>query len=276
MGTKQRNEPPVMEAPVKPRVGWTRGETLLVLHLYLRTPFGRQHHRNPEVVELARRLGRSPNSVAMKLNNLTSLDPIEQARGVKGLQGTSKLDREIWTAFETSRIEVAAESQAEWEATCVAEQNEDGEASTRGEWGRDASETERYAHRKERLVQRFFRDLVLENFENKCALTGLAGPNLLIASHIAGWAKDEANRANPRNGISLNPLHDAAFDRHLVSFDDNFRLVVAPRLREQVSGSQFGGELLRFEGTQLSDPQRHTIDRELMARHYREFEQKCA
>lgn len=276
MGIEDRNRPRFVEAPAKPRVGWTRDETLLVLHLYLRTPFGKQHHRNPEVVELARRLGRSPNSVAMKLNNLTSLDPAEQARGVKGLKGTSRLDREIWTAFETARLEVAAECQAAWEATCSAEPMEVGEAFLRDEWGRNASETERYAHRKERLVQGFFRDLVLGNFENKCALTGLAGPDLLIASHIVGWAEDESNRLNPRNGIALNPLHDAAFDRHLVSFDDNLRLVVAPRLRDEVSGSDFGGELLRFEGTQLCTPQRHTIDRELMARHYRAFERKCA
>jgi putative restriction endonuclease len=276
MGTERRNQPQAIGAAEKPRVAWSRGETLLVLHLYLRTPFGKQHHRNPEVIALARRIGRSANSIAMKLNNLTSLDPAEQARGVTGLKGASKLDRALWNEFENSRIDIASECQAHWHSASQADTGGGLEGSADTLWDMDGRETERQAIRKERLAQSFFRDLVLQNFDHRCALTGLAGPHMLIASHIVGWAEDVANRVNPRNGIALNSLHDAAFDRHLVSFDDNFRLVVAPRLREEVGGSHFGGEMLRFEGTQLCEPQRHSLDRELLARHFRAFEQRCA
>jgi len=57
---------------------WTRGELLLALNLYFETPFGKQHRGYPPIIELAERLGRSPSSVAMKLSNLTSLDPAER------------------------------------------------------------------------------------------------------------------------------------------------------------------------------------------------------
>ena len=96
---------------------WTRDELLLAMHLYCRIPFGRQHAHAPEVVELAAALGRTPASVAMKLNNLTSLDPEERARGVKGLSGASDLDRQVWAEFQARWDDLATESETLWQQT---------------------------------------------------------------------------------------------------------------------------------------------------------------
>ena len=96
-----------------PRVRWSWDELLLAMHLYERIPFGRQHSRDPDVMALARRLGRTPGSVAMKLNNLTSLDPEEAARGVRGLHGASRLDREVWTEFRADPT-VVEEAESLW------------------------------------------------------------------------------------------------------------------------------------------------------------------
>ena len=65
---------------------------------------------------------------------------------------------------------------------------------------------------KARVNQRFFRDLILDNYQSQCCLTGIAVPDLLIASHIVPWADDPKNRLNPCNGLCLNALHDKAFD----------------------------------------------------------------
>ena len=54
---------------------------------------------------------------------------------------------------------------------------------------------------------------------------------LLIASHILPWRSHEAERLNVRNGIALNRLHDAAFDQGLISFDDELRMILSPKLR---------------------------------------------
>lgn len=94
---------------------WTRNELLLAMHLYCRIPFGRQHAHAPEIVELAAALHRTPGSVAMKLNNLTSLDPEEQARGVKGLSGASDLDRQVWNEFQARWEDLALESESLWQ-----------------------------------------------------------------------------------------------------------------------------------------------------------------
>ena len=56
----------------KPKKGsrWSRDEMLLVFNLYFKLPYGKMDHRNPEVRELASIMGRTDNSIAMRLNNL--------------------------------------------------------------------------------------------------------------------------------------------------------------------------------------------------------------
>lgn len=48
----------------------------------------------------------------MKLNNFTSLDPAEAARGIKGLSGASQLDREVWQAFAKDPASIVEEMEA--------------------------------------------------------------------------------------------------------------------------------------------------------------------
>jgi len=78
---------------------WTRDELIIVMNLYCKLPFGQFDHRTPIIIEVAEKLGRTPSSIAMKLSNFASLDPIQQARGIRGLSGASKADREIWNEF---------------------------------------------------------------------------------------------------------------------------------------------------------------------------------
>ena len=71
---------------------------------------------------------------------------------------------------------------------------------------------------KTRVNQDFFRRMVLASYENKCALTDIEAPELLIASHIVPWAENKDVRTAPQNGICLNALHDRAFEEgYLIS-----------------------------------------------------------
>ena len=92
---------------------WTRDQLLVALNVYARLKFGQFHSRNPVIVDVANRLGRTPDALAMKLCNFASLDPVERARGVVGLEGASALDRSLWIEFEADRevIVVAGEAQ---------------------------------------------------------------------------------------------------------------------------------------------------------------------
>lgn len=90
---------------------WTREQALACFHLYGQLTFGRMHSRNPDVVTLAKAMGRTPGAVAKKLVNFASLDPVHQARHVKGLANTSNLDKKIWQEFAHSPHEIREQSQ---------------------------------------------------------------------------------------------------------------------------------------------------------------------
>lgn len=83
---------------------------------------------------------------------------------------------------------------------------------------------------KTRKNQGFFREMILASYDMRCALTDIAAPELLVASHIVPWATDEKLRMNPQNGICLNALHDRAFDRGLISFSDDLSVLYSPHL----------------------------------------------
>src|SRR5437870_10112521 len=86
--------------PKAPNVEWTREHALMALNLYGKLPFGQFNRTNPVIVDVATRMGRTPSSLAMKLSNLASLDPVQKARGIRGLSGASRLDRMMWAEFQ--------------------------------------------------------------------------------------------------------------------------------------------------------------------------------
>src|SRR5882672_5111027 len=97
--------------PKASSVRWTREHSLIALNLYRKLLFGQFHHNNPVIMDVASRMGRSPSSLAMKLSNLASLDPVQRARGIKGLSGASKQDREMWNEFHSHLESLAPESE---------------------------------------------------------------------------------------------------------------------------------------------------------------------
>jgi len=97
------------------RANWTRPQTLAALHIYLQLQFGQLHARQPKIKQLAEWIGRSPGSVALKLVNLASLDPLIVASGRKGMSNVSALDRGIWEELQANWDKVATEAIAEYE-----------------------------------------------------------------------------------------------------------------------------------------------------------------
>ncbi|HEY5504084.1 MAG TPA: hypothetical protein VIK28_02930, partial [Sedimentisphaerales bacterium] len=94
-----------------PAVKWTREHFLIALNLYCKLPFGKLHRGNPIIVETAAKMGRTPSSLAMKLVNFASLDPVQQARGIRGLQGATKQDKIMWAEFHSNLSALGAESE---------------------------------------------------------------------------------------------------------------------------------------------------------------------
>ncbi|WP_334147169.1 HNH endonuclease [Hyphomicrobium sp.] len=87
----------------------------------------------------------------------------------------------------------------------------------------------------QRIGQDIFRDRLMDYWQGCCPLTGICDPALLRASHIIPWAdcESDAERLDVHNGLLLSALWDAAFDRALVTFDDQGRPEFSPSLSEQ-------------------------------------------
>lgn len=239
------------------RKNWTHDELLVALNLYHKLTFGQLHARQPVIIALAEKLGRGANSVAMKLCNFASLDPALKLRGIKGLAGASALDRAVWDEFHVDLNETVPASEGALRALFGADENSELEVipkeGVRVRKRPPPGPTETTANVKLRRGQEYFRDAVLNNFGGRCGVTELAVRELLVASHILPWGKHVAERLNVRNGLCLSRLHDAAFDRGLISFDDKFRLLLSPRLKAELPqrsvAENFGayaGECLRF------------------------------
>lgn len=80
---------------------------------------------------------------------------------------------------------------------------------------------------KRRVGQGIFRDLLLDRFDGACCMTGLTNVRLLIASHIVPWSKSTgAQKLDPENGLLLSVSMDALFDKGLISFSSNGRILV--------------------------------------------------
>ena len=94
-----------------PSVRWTREHFLIALNLYRKLPFGKLDKGNPVIIETAARMGRTSNSLAMKLCNFASLDPVQRARGIRGLPGATKQDRAMWGEFQSHLAVLGIESE---------------------------------------------------------------------------------------------------------------------------------------------------------------------
>ena len=86
----------------------------------------------------------------------------------------------------------------------------------------------------QRVGQDIFRDRLMTYWQGRCPLTGITDPALMRASHIIAWkdCESDAERLNVHNGLLLSALWDAAFDRGLVTFDDEGRPEFSPALSE--------------------------------------------
>jgi putative restriction endonuclease len=271
----------ILEIEMKSGKRWTHDELMLAMNLYCKLPFGQLRHGNPLIIEVAQKLGRTPSSLSMKLCNLASLDPYHQARGVKGLSGASSADREAWEEFTANweQYGVASEEQLQLllgqpegvePITVLAKSKLLRHSAIKLPSIEPTGPTEKVVTAKARLGQRFFRQSVLASYNSCCCITGNPVPELLVASHILPWGKFPEQRLNPHNGLCLAQTQDAAFDKGLITLDEDYRLVISPYLREFLPNDSLTRNFLDYEGKQILMPEKFPPDAEFMQMHREE------
>jgi putative restriction endonuclease len=244
---------------------WTREEMILAFNLYLKLPFGKMHTRTPEIIELATLMGRSVNSITLRLVNFASCDPFHRQRGIKGMVGGLKQCQPIWDEFAGNREALVFES----EQILAEKQNQTIETKFNEllfDLKNLKGET-KIREVKTRVNQSVFRQMVIANYSCQCAITGIDIPDLLFASHIIPWSKNEQERLNPENGICLSALYDKAFDKGLIGFDKNFQVVFSINLKKNTGKDYFVKYFALIEKATLQMPQKYLPKQDFLQWH---------
>ncbi len=242
---------------------WSREETILAMDLYLKISFSKASKSNKDVVQLASIIGRTPASVAMKVCNLASFDPMVKQRNKSGLQNASKLDKTVFEEFSCNLEDLA------YQANQILK-NQYGQIVELPIEFEDLPDG-RYKESvvKTRLGQEYFRRVILNIYHHRCCVTGLSLRELLIASHIKPWAcsDEHTERTNPSNGLCLNVFHDKAFDRGLITFDEKFRMVVSNKLKDACMDENTRMWLTSYKGKEIALPESFKPSKVLLEYH---------
>ena len=282
------------EKPKQPGRAWTREELLLAFDLYFRLPFGQLHHGNPQIQELGLVIDRTVGAVSMKLVNIASLDKNITDTGRAGLKNASQADKKMWREIQDNWGDFPAEVSA---ARSSFDPTHGGDVIIDPTHGGDVIIDPTHGgdviidptHRGDVIIeldvpvgrtrqvkveiregQGFFRDNLHRIYEGTCCITGANAPDLLDAAHIIPWKQNKAIGCDPRNGLLLTTLHHRAFDKGLITIDENYHVKVSPIVKK-MSSPFIDSALLKYDGQPMRMPSDPYIPKqEYLAQHREE------
>lgn len=248
---------------------WTRDELILAINLYCKLPFGKMHSRNPDIIALSTVIPRTPGAIARKLGNFASFDPTLKCRNIGGLPNAGELTEKVWNEFYNNWDEALIESErllARRRHTTIEKLNN----IEKSDLLKEGLEKEKLI--KVRVNQSVFRTIILATYNNTCCITSINNTDLLIASHIVPWSKDEKNRLNPMNGLCLNALHDKAFDKGLITISaEDYTLKVSSKLKAKNPPQSIELNFIKYEGREINLPDKFLPSKDQLKIHNESF-----
>jgi len=85
-----------------------------------------------------------------------------------------------------------------------------------------------------RVGQGYYRQQILDKWNNRCGVTGSNLEKILISSHIVPWKdSNDFEKLDPENGILLSPTLDGLFDKYLISFEDTGKIIISNKIDKE-------------------------------------------
>lgn len=198
-------------------------------------------------------------SLVLRMRNFQFLDPGITGEGKKGMSHVAKMDKQIFEEFQNDWGNLGAMAE---ETVGLALFDATPEKGARP----ISSLTEKNKVSRER---HFFRASVFASYENKCCITGLTLPALLVASHIKPYSKcrTSSNRTDPHNGLLLNTLHDKAFDQGLITVTKNYQIRVSQKIKDYAADDFTKTCLVGLEGQKIILPRNFLPDPQCLEYH---------
>jgi putative restriction endonuclease len=120
---------------------------------------------------------------------------------------------------------------------------------------------------KTRLNQNVFRRMLVDIYNGSCCITGMNIPEVNRASHIVSWAEDPSKRLDPSNGLYLSATYDAAFDKHLISLDDDYRIILSSGIKDHYTNESVTDYFVKKEGHKINLPSSYQPNKKYLAKH---------
>jgi putative restriction endonuclease len=120
---------------------------------------------------------------------------------------------------------------------------------------------------KTRLNQNIFRRMLISIYGGSCCITGLNIPEVNRASHIVSWADEPSKRLDPSNGLYLSATYDAAFDKHLISLDDDYRIILSSDIKGHYIADSVNEYFIKKEGQRIILPSSYLPNKKYLAKH---------
>ncbi len=118
-----------------------------------------------------------------------------------------------------------------------------------------------------RVNQDVFRKMMLKIYNESCCITGLNIPEVNRASHIVPWAEFQDERLDPRNGLLLSATYDAAFDKRLISLDDDYRIIISKDISDHYKSDIVKEYFHNKRGDKIFLPSSYLPNREYLKKH---------
>lgn len=259
-------------------------ECILALDLYIRLKKQKKSYdkNNPQVIKLSEYLSkngmsRNPSSIAYKLGNYQYLDPDAKGGWEKGGMTTEK----VWLHYagrKSEKLERDVNDIREHISYRQSAEYIDFSGSMNLET-MDVYETalqsiSKIGFNKQyytfiRVNQDVFRSKVISNFNERCCITGSGGKALLRASHIKPWCKsNQYEKVDVRNGLCLNPFHDVAFDKGLISISEDLTVMISPTIMDYVNEETYESMFKPYDGKKILSP-KEDIEQKYLKYHRR-------
>ena len=248
--------------PDRTGIVWSEDETILALQLYYLIEAGKVDNRSKAINDLACFLGRTHASVEMKIGNLQFCDH----KNSKGLKNGGKTDGIIFNRYllcpDALDLKVKhildRNPESDYLIPSITASNPyKQEINHTNETLCDyylGSEEKRLI--KQRINQDSFRNRLLANYDQQCCLSHVSTTQLLLASHIVPWSKDEKKRLDPRNGLLLNAYLDRAFDKGIITVDaDDFTVRISDKMKDEKALDYLNA----FRGRRITLPKNESV-----------------
>ena len=244
---------------------WNREQLIVALNLYWKIPYNKiSGSSNNLIKQIAPLISRTPAALAYKLMNFTSLDPERQVVGNKGKSGAGAMDKEIWIEYFNQWDKLAFDS-----ALILANiKNEPIETAIPVEEEVFGLGIEKERTVRVRINQSDFRQRILASYNERCCITGIDIPTLLVASHIIPWSENTIERLNPQNGLCLNSIHDKAFDKGLLTVTNDFKVKLSKDILKKKNDDVIKHFFIKYENQPIILPDRYRPNLDFLAWHH--------